>query len=87
MGVTTFVEDCLDILANRPAMSSGLFLPRCGSLWVRQPTEQEPHPPRRRGTVLWATEARVCLEYSETHNRARKVHSLQDFVRLYMEVK
>ena len=80
MGVTTFVEDCLDILANRPAMSSGLFLPRCGSLWMSRST-------RRRCVVLWATEARVCLEYSETHNRARKVHDLQDFVRLYMEVK
>lgn len=61
-------------------------LVRPGSLWVRRPTELEPVPPRRRGTILWASEAQVCLSFDETNTNARKVHTVPDFLRLYSEV-
>ena len=73
-------EACLAIVQDGPP--SRLEGPGIapGSLWVARASG-------RRARILWATEADVCLSYDETRSNARKVHRLQDFERLYTEVK
>lgn len=78
--LTTFVEDCLAIIASRPHIALEEPLPRQGSLWLSRSTG-------RRASVLWASQGRVCLSYDETRISARKIHSVPDFLRLYVEVK
>ena len=75
----TMVEDCLAILAGRSPMAPEALLPRQRTLWASKLTG-------RRGRVLWASEAQVCLSFDETNTNARKVYSVPDFFRLYLEV-
>ena len=68
----------LAILADRPALAPTCprIAPR--SLWLSKATG-------RRGTVLWASGAQVCLTFDETNPKAEKVHLRHDFLRLYVE--
>ena len=77
--VERFTEECLAILAGRSAIAGGSQA-RPGSLWLSRSTG-------RRASVVWSSEAFVCLSYDETRATARKIHRLQDFTRLYVEAK
>jgi hypothetical protein len=37
----------------------------------------------RRGWIKWATNERVCICFSTRDRNATKIHSLEDFLRLY----
>lgn len=72
------VERLLAMIAERPALA-----PRCPtivprSIWASRATG-------RRGRVLWASGAQVCLSFDETNPKAEKVHLRHDFLRLYVE--
>ena len=70
----------LAILADRPALA-----PRCPtiaprSLWLSKATG-------RRGTVLWASGARVSFSFDENDPMARREYDVPDFLRLYSEAR
>ena len=77
--VERFTEECMLILSTRSAIAGGSQA-RPGSLWLSRSTG-------RRASVVWSSEAFVCLSYDETTIKARKVHRLTDFARLYVEAK
>lgn len=78
---TGWVEELIAVLAKAvPPITPGSSVPRRGQLLVAKATN-------RRASVLWATEARVCICYLEDWSSATRIFDMEAFVRLYTPIQ
>ncbi len=50
---------------------------------IQERTSWKSRTTRRKGWIRWATKEKVCICLSPTNRDATKVHSREDFLRLY----